>query len=76
MPFYHALFKNVITNKSADDTGYWTSGGEYVGLFNEEFPRERIPTGADAEIVVVHFFSSEAELVRFHQEGRWRSYMS
>ena len=68
MPFYHALFKNARANNNPDDTRYWTSGGEYVGLFNEEFPRERIPANADAEIVVVHFFATEAELLRFHQQ--------
>ncbi|HYC85609.1 MAG TPA: hypothetical protein VEB86_10320 [Chryseosolibacter sp.] len=76
MPFYHALFKNNQPGRNAEDTGYWTSGGEYSGLFTEEFPRERIPAGADAELVVVHFFTSEDELIRFHQEGSWRRFMS
>jgi hypothetical protein len=75
MPFYHALFKNNRPSKNENDPSHWTSGGEYVGMFTEEFPRERIPAGADAEMVVVHFFASEDELVRFHQQGGWRNYM-
>jgi hypothetical protein len=75
MPFYHALFKNATPTKNNNDAGYWTSGGEYNGLFNEEFARDKIQPDAEAELVVVHFFSSEDELVRFHQAGSWKSYM-
>jgi hypothetical protein len=76
MPFYHALFKNIQPIKDDADASYWTSGGEYNGLFSEEFPRDRIQPGVEAELIVVHFFKSEDELVRFHQAGSWKTYMN
>jgi hypothetical protein len=75
MPFYHALFKNSQPIKNDSEASYWTSGGEYTGMFSEEFPRDRIQSGVEAELIVVHFFKSEQELLRFHQEGSWRNYM-
>jgi hypothetical protein len=76
MPFYHALFKNNRPTKDDDDASHWTSGGEYTGPFSEEFPRERLQPGVDAELVVVHFFKSEDELLRFHQTGGWKNYIT
>lgn len=75
MPFYHALFRNDHATKDDAQPGYWTSGGEYNGMFNEEFARDRLQSGMDAELVVIHFFKSESELLRFHQEGSWKNYM-
>jgi hypothetical protein len=76
MPFYHALFKNNKPTKNDSDAGYWTSGGEYTGLFNEEFARDKTPPNAEAELVVVHFFATEDQLLRFHQAGSWKNYMN
>jgi hypothetical protein len=75
MPFYHALFKNNKPLQTADDAGYWTSGGEYNGLFSEEFPREASRLGDNADLVAVHIFKTEDELVKFHQDGEWRNFM-